>query len=128
MKSTSEYIADEIMDTIERERRINRDDLILAVGRAIAKHDRALKEANPIMVVEPQVYNTGVTPVVTTWGEALISPHVHTFTLPKDNTLTGASAVSVVTSETTCPDPQTITVDRMFDGWVRRAGGPWMKV
>lgn len=33
----------EIMDTIERERRINKDDLIRAVEVAIGKHDRMLK-------------------------------------------------------------------------------------
>lgn len=43
-KPTSpESIADEIMDTIERERRINRDDLIAAVIRATAERPTAVK-------------------------------------------------------------------------------------
>jgi hypothetical protein len=65
MKTAAEYIAAEIMDTIERERRINKDDLVLAAEIAIRKHDKAVEDANPIvgMVVDrcqnPGVYTYG---------------------------------------------------------------------
>ena len=35
-----ETIAEEVFRTIERERRINKDDIILAVHRAMASHDK----------------------------------------------------------------------------------------
>jgi len=65
MKTAAEYIAAEIMDAIERERRINKDDLVLAAEIAIRKHEKAEEDANPIvgMVVDrcqnPGVYTYG---------------------------------------------------------------------
>jgi len=66
MKTAAEYIAAEIMDTIERERRINKDDLVLAAEMGIRKHEKAAEDANPIvgMVMidrssQPGVYTYG---------------------------------------------------------------------
>ena len=45
-----ELIAIEVMNAIERERRINKDDLIMAAEVAIGKYER---ERQPLMVAEP---------------------------------------------------------------------------
>lgn len=45
----SERIASEIMDTIERERRINKDDLIAATERVLQRWD---KEQHPLITIE----------------------------------------------------------------------------
>lgn len=47
----SEMIASEVMDMIERERRINKDDLILAADMAIRKHEKA---AHPAFIYDPR--------------------------------------------------------------------------
>lgn len=45
----SERIASEIMDTIERERRINKDDLVAAAERAIQQWEKEEKRQHPLM-------------------------------------------------------------------------------
>lgn len=37
MTTLAERIAAEVMDTIEREKRVNKDDIVAAVGRVVAK-------------------------------------------------------------------------------------------
>ncbi len=46
----ADRIALEIMDTIERERRVNKDDLILAVERIMFADKREMEKANPLIV------------------------------------------------------------------------------
>ena len=45
MKTVYDYIASEIMDVIERERRINKDDLVLAAEIGMRKHGAAVEQA-----------------------------------------------------------------------------------
>lgn len=56
MNSLPEIVAAEVMDMIERERRINKDDLILAAEIAIGKHRRAAEAANPAYVFDTGYY------------------------------------------------------------------------
>ncbi len=97
MKTTSECIADEIMDTIERERRINRDDLILAVDNAIAKRERAAIKAHPLVAVPP------VSPVLATgYGAVQINPdHRALTTVQGAHTHTIATTMPSVVTATT---------------------------
>jgi hypothetical protein len=48
-------IASEVMDMIERERRINKDDLILAADMAIRKHERQVEAAHPAFVYDARL-------------------------------------------------------------------------
>lgn len=45
MKTVYDYFASEIMDVIEREHRINKDDLVLAAEIGMRKHGAAMEQA-----------------------------------------------------------------------------------
>lgn len=62
MKDVAEFIAEEIMNAIERERRINKDDLITAVNVAKMKYEKAEMESAPIIQVNPVVPEQPIVP------------------------------------------------------------------
>ena len=83
------HIATEIMATIERERRINKDDLIAAVERSLAVSKAEQEKAHPVRGMTPSQIRTdaliaeylkryyGATPAIADPG------HIHSFSWSK---------------------------------------------